>query len=62
MGVSFSKAVRAVRVHEACRPLKDSDASITMIGFCAGVSDSARFSRDFRAGTGMKPSDYRAIL
>lgn len=61
-GLSFSKLVRAVRVHEACRLLKDSDASLTMIGFCAGFSDSAQFSRDFRASTGMKPSDYRAIL
>ena len=61
-GFSFSKLVRAVRVHEACRLLKDSDASITMIGFCAGFSDSAQFSRDFRASTGMRPSDYRAIL
>ena len=61
-GLSFSKLVRAVRVHEACRLLKDSDAPITMIGFCAGFSDSAQFSRDFRASTGMKPTDYRAIM
>jgi len=61
-GLSFSKLVRAVRVHEACRLLTAGDASITMIGFCAGFSDSAQFSRDFRASTGMKPSAWRAIL
>ncbi len=61
-GLSFSKLVRAVRVHEACRLLKGSDASITMIGFCAGFSDSAQFSRDFRASTGMRPSDYRVMI
>ena len=61
-GLSFSKLVRLVRIREACRLLKDSDASITMIGFCAGFSDSAQFSRDFRSSTGMTPSDYRAVI
>ena len=61
-GLNFSKLVRAVRVHEACRLLKESDAPLTMIGFCAGFSDSAQFSRDFRASTGMTPSDYRALI
>jgi AraC-like DNA-binding protein len=61
-GLNFSKLVRMVRVHEACRLLKARDASLTMIGFCAGFSDSAQFSRDFRASTGMTPSDYRAVI
>jgi AraC-like DNA-binding protein len=59
--LSFSRLVRLVRIHEACRLLKDSDASITAIGFCAGFSDSAHFSRDFRASMGLSPSDYRAV-
>jgi AraC-like DNA-binding protein len=41
--------------------LKDGDVPLTAIGFCAGFSDSAHFSRDFRASMGMTPSDYRAI-
>ena len=59
--LSFSRLVRLVRIHEACRLLKDSDAPITAVGFCAGFSDSAHFSRDFRASLGMTPSDYRAL-
>ncbi len=61
-GLSFSRLVRLVRVHEACRLLKKSDVPITVIGFCAGFSDSAHFSRDFRASTGMTPSDYRGLI
>ena len=59
--LSFSSIVRLVRIHEACRLLKDSKAPITAIGFCTGFSDSAHFSRDFRASMGMTPSDYRSI-
>ncbi len=60
--LSFSHLVRLVRIHEACRLLKNSDAPITTIGFCAGFSDSSHFSRDFRAGMGMTPSDYRTAF
>ena len=60
-GLSFSHLVRHVRITEACRLLKDNLAPVTTVGFCAGFSDSAHFSRDFRASTGMTPSDYRAI-
>ena len=52
-----------VRVHEACRLLQGQRRfTITMIGFCAGFSDSAQFSRDFRASTGMTPSEFRAVM
>ena len=60
--LSFSHLVRIVRIHEACRLLKDSEASVTTIAFCAGFSDSAHFSRDFRASMGMSPSNYRAVI
>ena len=57
--VSFSQLVRLARIHEACRLLTGTDASVTTIGFCAGFSDSAHFARDFRASVGMTPSAYR---
>ena len=60
--LNFSRLVRLVRIHEACRLLKDGDTSITTIGFCAGFSDSAHFSRDFRASMGMSPSEYRTAI
>tara|TARA_R110002110_G_scaffold88617_1_gene230885 strand:- start:424 stop:786 length:363 start_codon:yes stop_codon:yes gene_type:complete len=59
--LSFLHLVRLVRIHETCRLLKDSMIPITAISFCAGFSDSAHFSCDFRASTGMTPSDYRTI-
>ncbi len=61
-GLSFSHLVRLVRVHEACRLLRQPDISITTIGYCAGFSDSAHFSRDFRASVGMAPSQYRNTM
>ena len=61
VGLSFSHLIRLVRVHEACRLLKESAVAITTVGFCAGFSDSAHFSRDFRASMGMTPTDFRDI-
>lgn len=58
-GLGFSQLVRLVRIHEACGLLKNSDTPVTAIGYCAGFSDSAHFSRDFRASMGMTPTDYR---
>lgn len=59
--LSFSQLVRLVRIHEACHLLRNKQYSITTIGFCAGFSDSAHFSRDFRASIGMSPIHYRNI-
>jgi len=61
-GLSFSGLVRLVRIHEACRLLRYDDTPLTVIGFCAGFSDSAHFSRDFRASVGLTPSEFRASL
>jgi len=58
-GLSFSRLVRLVRIHEACRLLRTGETPLTVIGFCAGFSDSAHFSRDFRASVGMTPTEYR---
>ncbi len=59
--LSFSQLVRLVRIQEACRLLRASDVPITAVGFCAGFSDSAHFSRDFRASTGLTPSAFREL-
>ena len=61
-GLNFSNLVRLVRIHEACSLLAESDAPLTSIAFCTGFSDSAHFSRDFRASMGMTPTDYRAEI
>ena len=59
---SFSLLVQLVRIHEACRLLKDSDTPITLISFYTGFCDSAHFAREFRACTGMTPSRYRVLI
>lgn len=60
--LDFSSLIRIVRIHEACALLTENDAPITSIAFCTGFSDSAHFSRDFRASMGMTPTDYRVGL
>jgi len=62
INLSFSSLVRLARIHEACHLLKDNDTPITAVAFCAGFSDSAHFSRDFRASMGMTPSQYRMVF
>lgn len=59
--LSFSRLMRLVRIFEACRLLKLGDTPLTVIGFCTGFSDSAHFSRDFRASVGLTPSEFRAV-
>ncbi len=61
-GLCFTRITRLVRLHEACRLLEAQDGSITEIGFCSGFSDSAHFSRDFRASMGMTPREFRHCL
>lgn len=60
-GLSFSHLVRLVRIQESCRLLKQGNVPLTIVGFCAGFSDSAHFSRDFRASMGMTPAEFRAV-
>jgi AraC-like DNA-binding protein len=60
--LNFSSLVRGLRIQEACRLLQGNDISLAVIGFCAGFSDSAHFSRDFRAGTGTTPTAFRDAL
>lgn len=61
-GLGFSTLIRALRIQEACRLLEAEDHALGVIGFCAGFSDSAHFSRDFRAATGASPTAFRAAL
>ncbi len=62
VGLCFTRITRLVRLHEACRLLEFQDVPITEIGFCSGFSDSAHFSREFRASMGMSPREYRHCL
>jgi AraC-like DNA-binding protein len=61
-GLNFSGLVRGLRIQEACRLFEEDGISLAAVGFCAGFSDSAHFSRDFRAGTGATPTAFRDAL
>lgn len=60
-GVTFSSALRGVRVGEAARLLRGGDASLAEIGYCCGYADQPHFQRDFRRALNMSPGDYRRI-
>jgi len=60
--LSFSDLVRALRIQEASRLLEERETPLGVVGFCAGFSDSAHFSRDFRVITGTTPSAFREAL
>lgn len=60
--LSFSQAVRALRVKAACGLLAKPGLSLTEIGFSCGFADSAHFARDFKRSTGASPSEYRAEM
>jgi len=58
-GTSFTKLVERARVDEAARLLADPRLSVTEIGYCCGFSDTAHFSRRFKAVMGAPPSAWR---
>lgn len=61
-GCSFSGIVDDALLRRAVHYLKDSERSITAIGFELGYRDAAHFSRAFHRWTGMAPRAYRQRL
>lgn len=60
--LNFSRLIRYLRVQEACRLIEARTETLAAVGYCAGFSDSAHFSRDFRASMGMTPTAFRNAL
>jgi len=58
-GTSYSRLYSELRIKTASRLLRQSDASLTEIGFLSGYSDSAHFSREFKKVQKMPPKIYR---
>ena len=56
---SFSAVVDGARIEKARKLLADPRLSVTEIGYLCGFSDSAHFSRRFRAAEGRSPSAFR---
>ncbi|MFB9949924.1 helix-turn-helix domain-containing protein [Rhizobium puerariae] len=59
-GLNVSQFVNNRRIAEACRLLRESEATVTRIMFDAGFSTKSNFNREFRRVTGMSPAQYRA--
>lgn len=59
-GESFSRRLNRLRVEEAKRLLRDErDLPVIAAMFDAGFRTKSSFNREFRALTGMSPSEYR---
>lgn len=60
-GMTFSQLVRRLRVANACRLLEQSDSPVAEISGDVGYRNLANFNRQFRAETGVTPTQYRAV-
>ena len=58
-GCSPARWLRARRVEEACRRLRDTDTSIADVALDLGFYDQSHFANVFRAHTGVTPASYR---
>ena len=61
IGVSFYRYLTIYRISIACTLLRSPKESISCVAERTGFSTSALFGRDFKAVTGMTPSQYRAL-
>jgi len=59
LGIRFNDYVNSLRVSDACRLLRQTDASITEISELVGFGTLRTFNRAFAKQTGMSPSEYR---
>jgi len=59
IGVSLRHFVKRSCLSEAKRLLEQSSASVKEIMLSVGFSDASHFSRDFKALTGLVPTEYR---
>lgn len=59
VGQTFSGVVLRIRTDEAARLLRESELSLTEIGYVCGFSDSAHFSRSFKKRFRVVPSEWR---
>lgn len=58
-GTTFCKYISSLRISRAAYLLTETSVPISHIAAAAGISSYEHFSRMFRSGTGLSPSDYR---
>jgi AraC-like DNA-binding protein len=57
--LTFKQYLNEIRITEAKRLLKETDRSITEIGFAVGYNNITHFNRVFKQETDKSPSEYR---
>ena len=60
MKMGVLEYINFVRIHEACRMLKDTDLSISDIAFRCGFTTTSTFNRNFKRITGENPCTWRS--
>lgn len=60
VGERYSELLDRIRNREAARLLRESELTVTEVGYLCGFSDSAHFSRSFKKRLGKPPSAFRA--
>lgn len=58
-GLNFKPALNELRLAEAARLLRDSDAAVAEIGYAVGFQNPSHFGRAFRERYGASPSGWR---
>ncbi len=58
-GCSPREYLHLLRIHQACRMLRDSTLSVKEVAARVGYQDPFHFSRQFKAFQGLSPSEYR---
>jgi len=59
-GLTIADRIRALRIAEAERLLRDSAMPLADVALCAGFADQSHFTKSFRRDLGVTPLRYRA--
>lgn len=57
--ITAGQFISKTRIDAACRMLKSGEDSIADVALSCGFSDQSAFTRQFKATTGLTPSEYR---
>ncbi len=59
MGITPQDLLREARIKHACQLLRTTDRTVAEVAYGCGFTDPKYFSRCFKQGTGLSPSEYK---
>jgi AraC-like DNA-binding protein len=59
MGITPLDLLREARIKHACQLLRSTDKSVSEVAYACGFSDPKYFSRTFKQGVGLSPTEYK---